>query len=197
MTFLELFDAAALTVKLCHLRTSVHGWCFKLNKDGLLVFFPFIYIRGEKQVNLSFILCGCINRSKTPEYHSTDLFAVIAAVTTFERLHIWRAFPLLQVYSKNPRSSWFYWQVSLESAFWLPLKETTLQMMTVTYGFNRPLCKSQAPMYLYISTIDSVFTAWQRVTENKILSVSVKSSPWLAENENSIGANRTAFRYLV
>lgn len=33
MTFLELFDAAALTVKLlCLLRTPVRGWCFKLNK---------------------------------------------------------------------------------------------------------------------------------------------------------------------
>lgn len=142
--------------------------------------FPFIYIRGEKRVNLSFILCGCVNRSHS--WVLTDYFAVIAAVKTSEWLHIWRAFPLLQVYFKKPRSSWFYWQVSFESAFWLPLKET-FQIMALCYGLNRLLCKSQAPMYLYISTIDSVFTAWQHVTENKILPVSVNSSPWLAENE--------------
>lgn len=68
------------------------------------------------------------------------------------------------------------------------MKEATLQIVTVTYGFNRLLGESQAPMCLYISTIDSVFKVQQRITENKILSVSVKSRVWLAENENRIGA---------
>lgn len=62
--------------------------------------------------------------------------------------------------------------------------------MTVTYGFDRLLCESQAPLYLYRNTIDSVFRAQQRVTENKILTDSVKSSLWQKKTESE----QTGFR---